>query len=182
MSTNTDAKNWVYNRELDSWEPGENSHIITQIDATGVSSSTDYVLIDLSDTTNYPHHHTGCIGLRQYQLSIDPDTSFEGSLSLGFVENVDATNGDYYPVITYEMVKKPNTITQDVTYDYPVFLDSEHVATIPTTDDTGFQTDTAITSSTGTTEPGNGDMIMRVIPGGGSAGISVSVKYLTYES
>lgn len=100
------TRNMVYNEEKDEWQKQKNSHIWAHIDRAGIDTSTQYVLIDLSDTTNWPHMHTGSLGLLGYEISADPNDTFEGVIRLGFLDNVDEDNGDFYNITSYRMVKK----------------------------------------------------------------------------
>ena len=67
----------------------------THLCLTGIQATTAAILVDLSDTTNFPHDKAdGNIYIFGYQVSINGDTSWRGQVSVGFLENVDGSNGD----------------------------------------------------------------------------------------
>lgn len=57
-------------------------------------------LIDLSDTTNWPHDETGRIDISTLGFGIDKAGNARGSLSLGVITRVDATDADVAIVLT----------------------------------------------------------------------------------
>ena len=52
-----------------------------------VVATAGYVLIDVSDTVNFPHKRTGVVHLTDYQISINPTSTFVGQVLFGFLED-----------------------------------------------------------------------------------------------
>lgn len=61
---------------------------------SGIVASSWAVLIDLSDTVNWPHKQTGAIDLSSVSLQVDKPNATTGSLSLAVVTRVDNTSAD----------------------------------------------------------------------------------------
>lgn len=59
-----------------------------------VSATTYAVLVDLSDTTNWPHDATGRADLSYVSFQVDRASSTVGRLSLGVITRVDGTDAD----------------------------------------------------------------------------------------
>lgn len=177
--TNNVSQEYTYNREKDTWTERENTQILTHFEATNISSTTGYVLIDKSDTTNYPHTHTGCLGLLHYHVVLNPGGNYVGNVQIGFLEDVDTNNGDFYPITTYTMQKQPATEVENVVYDYPVLLNSDDVITVQSSDDSTWQTDSALSSPNGTSNPGDGDFVMKVTVSSDDIAVSISSKYIS---
>ena len=61
--------------------------------AEAVAASTAYVLVDLSDTTNFPHANTRAIVLHDLYLTGEKASTGIYDIWVGVVTEVDATNG-----------------------------------------------------------------------------------------
>jgi len=61
---------------------------------SNITTSSWAVLIDLSDTVNWPHKNTGAIDLDFVSIQVDKPNATTGSLSVGVVTRVDGTNAD----------------------------------------------------------------------------------------
>lgn len=73
--------------------PQERNHYFG-LKLTDVAATAHRMLIDLSDTTNYPHDSTGRIDLSALYLQVDRDTSATGVIRVGVITRVNATNAD----------------------------------------------------------------------------------------
>lgn len=60
---------------------------------TGLSTNTWVGLVDLSDTTGYPHDETGRLDVSQLYVLVDP-SSAQGAVQIGLVKRVGDTDGD----------------------------------------------------------------------------------------
>ena len=71
------------------------------LQAEGVDASTAYVLVDLSDTTNFPHANTGHIEVLGMLVSAETHSDGQYDLWFGAISEVDATNGsaDWFAVL-----------------------------------------------------------------------------------
>lgn len=66
-----------------------------QLGAEAVAASTAYVLVDLSDSTNFPHASTETNWLNLLGLHLDAEQQSDGSFDIwvGVIYEVDASNG-----------------------------------------------------------------------------------------
>lgn len=145
-----------------------------------LAASADYILIDLSDTTNFPHTDTGHIHWDGFLVSINPSVAFVGDIIFGYLKNVDATDGDFVHVRTIHIELQSDNVHGDTIF-FPVGIgmsDSYHLGAM-TANDTAFQTDVALTSPAGTSVAGSGDMAMRVVMSAGNVDISATILYHT---
>ena len=147
--------------------------------ATAVTADAGYVLIDLSDSTNYPHTETGRI--RLYSLTLTGSMkgaagAGKGYLYIGVVTEVDATNGsvDWFLVIdlqAYVNADDDSTMIQPPPWTWPNGIDLEVDVSGETCDNlltatkdsgaTTWQTDVALISPlTGGSAPGQGDVVV----------------------
>jgi len=160
-----------------------------------IAAAEAFVLVDLSDTTNFPHTETGRI--RVYSLSITAEKAGDGQfvLLIGVITEVDATDGStkWFLVVDDEMVLNPTDSTDRiiVQFSWPNGLDLEVSAgaalnLISNDGHTGsviWQTDVNLDSPVGATSspPGAGDLVLYVEEPGGTGTISftITVEYTT---
>jgi len=191
LATNTNptpTANYRYNVENEEWvyETETNKGIHLCVD--DISATTGVVLVDLSDTTNFPHNNTARLCITGYQITISPDNTYVGKVLIGFLENVDATNGDFKPLLCWDMDKATTAlINQSLVLDSPLCASSTDFLTPGNVDDTTWQTDTALMSpydatAAYTTVPGNGDLVMKIVRTGGSVSVGISIKYYSMAS
>jgi hypothetical protein len=162
-----------------------NGNIHFQLD--GVAASVDYILVDISDTTNYPHDQTGYVHIENLLLQVDSDVNGDYTIEIGYVDNVDATNGDFHAMYVLSGTKKVGN-TQYVYFDgYPNaarFKAGFSLSTENSLNDTAFQTDVNLGSTldptTADTPSGDGDMVMRITRTAGTINISVNFAYHTH--
>lgn len=174
--------------------------------AEGVSDDTGYVLVDLSDTTNYPHTKTNSLNLLGLHLSSEVHTDATVDYWIGVVYEVDATNGSVkmLDVLHQEHVDNATdstgrmVLSRDYTLGGAVphgincqvnsagtglsaFVGNQSLA-----DSTVWQTDVGLASPVGagggaTGKPGAGDLVLYVEEVGGSGTIDFSIT-VTYEA
>lgn len=62
------------------------------------TATTTYLgAIDLSDTVNFPHDHTGRLDFSLFRISMDKAINARGTISIGIITRINGTNAD----ITY---------------------------------------------------------------------------------
>lgn len=63
-----------------------------------ITASTYYIVVDMSDTTNFPHSDTGAWKLHDIngEVCVLDSNTTEWNIRLGIVTRVDATNGDVW--------------------------------------------------------------------------------------
>jgi len=86
-------------------------------DFPAIITETAVMLIDLSNTTQWPHTNTGHIHLEYLDIAINPDTNYRGTIELGFLTNVDGTDGDFNGIIEFDFGQKSDTIAARVAGD-----------------------------------------------------------------
>lgn len=153
-----------------------------------LTASQDFILIDISDTTNYPHTDTNYIHLESMRIHTDPTSNANYTIKIGFLKNVDATNGDFYNLVEIDGEKTAGQIQNHNLRFYPngPKCSSDFVALNPTLNDTAFQTDVNLASTldqtTANVPSGNGDLVVRYThTAGTSVSFGVSLSYHTHD-
>lgn len=154
-----------------------------------ISATSWAVLIDLSDTVNWPHSPGNGIDVSYMSLQVDKPTNALGRLQVGVVTRVNATNGDVsvFRGIIFDKDDgagridrtenfAPSQIRTEVVGGLtPNFLTSTRIL-----NDIGIQTDVALDSPTGTANvfPAVGDIVVRFLhTSGGAWNAAISALY-----
>lgn len=168
----------------------------------GVAATTGYVLIDLSDTTNYRHYNTVAIVLKSLAISSEKAGDGVYDAWVGVINEVDATNGstDWIHVFHLEAVGNATDSTdrfaQKVHFnDLDLEVDARTAASevlynvttnIGHDGDTTWQNDTGLASPVGASgqaygKPGAGDLVVYVeeVSGTGTLDFCISAEYDT---
>lgn len=149
------------------------------LSVTGVATTTAYMLVDVSDTTNWKHTGTDHVHIDHLGMAIVPGTSFTGSVDIGFLTNVDATNGDFNELIGKEIGRAAAATFIDQNY-HPHGLSAwtdEHFGPV-TADSVLFQTDVALVGPDGNSfNSGSGDLVLLVTRGAGTIDVAVTLTY-----
>jgi hypothetical protein len=97
---------------------GYSNTFSVHLDHTVTPNSVDYgyMLIDLSDTTNWPHTLTGEIILEYILIEVDPSSNFTGDFKIGYLKNVDATNGDLVTIFDVDMQTKSDIFNEVIDF------------------------------------------------------------------
>jgi len=152
------------------------------IELTNIETQTAIMLVDLSDTTNWKHTNTGHIYVHYIGLEADPDSTFLGVLGVGFLTNVDATNGDFNDMFSIEMAKKSDLIIAAFNFGgFGFECETAHHFGPITANSTLFQTDVNLLGPDGNTSfpSGNGDLVMIIDRSAGQVNVSATVGYET---
>lgn len=83
------------------WDYGQAFHVM--LDLEGIAADTDYVLIDLSDTTNYPHDVATAIILKRIHIDLETESSGVYDILVGVVKENDATDGSVAWVARFQL-------------------------------------------------------------------------------
>lgn len=164
---------------MDVVQHGHKGSVQFHFDAT-ISASTNYILFDLSDTTNYKHLNTNFFHLEWLHLEVDPSATADYEIQFGFIENIDGTDAEFYEIFHSSGSKTAGQI-KDLNFQmYPSGpkLESGSVITSNyTAADTSFNTATLLKTlldpSTADTYPGNNDFVMKVVITAGSIRLGV---------
>lgn len=168
--------------------------------AEAVAASTPYVLVDLSDVTNFPHKDANCIHLEALRLVTEKATDGIFDIWVGVVKEVDGTDGsvEWLHVWHMEAVGNPTDSTdrfldvQDFTrggarpdgLSLQVLEDGSTPAFVSYAsqdDNVNWQTDEALGSPVGTSAPGKGDLVFWVeeVSGSGTIDFMLTAEYFT---
>lgn len=162
--------------------PGNVDVETIHLDAEDVVATTGFMLVDLSDTTNWSHTNTGHIDLLFLSLSIDPHTSFSGDVEIGFLTNVDATDGDFNGVMEVHLENKPDPQFHNMNFgSFGMAMETAHWFGPITANDTLWQTDVDLQGPNGATSfsSGAGDLVMKVTRGAQDVSVGITVGYRT---
>ena len=152
------------------------------IDTGSVAAQTAFMIVDISDNTNWPHTETGHIHLEWIIVEADPDTAFLGEIKLGFLSAVDATNGDFNQFLDIDMAKQSNLIVETLDFgSHGIDLVPEYWFGPTIANSTLFQTDVNLYGPDAATSypSGDGDLILLVERSAGTVSVSISIGYET---
>ena len=161
---------------------GFTESFVVHLDTGSVAAETAFMLIDLSDTTNWPHTETGHIHVSYIILMVSPDASFLGDVRFGVLSSVDATNGDFHDFLNYDFSKKSDMQAASVIFgSNGLHLEGANYFGPVATDSTLFQTDVNLAGPDGTTAypSGDGDLVMKIGRTAGTVSVSVTIGYET---
>lgn len=166
----------------------------------GVAASTPYVLVDLSDTTNFRHDRSSEIWLLALDINAEKATTGIFDVWVGVVVENDATNGTAKWVHVWHLEANGNPtdatdrFAQSVPFtwagpeglDLSVDTDNDQlryfVGNQEQAGHTNWQNDTNRVSPVGsTTNPGVGDLVVWVeeVTNGGTIDFSITATYKT---
>ena len=151
--------------------------------AAGVAATTGYVLVDLSDSTNYPHTETGRVDIDWIIMDYLGDNACVGSIEVGFIASITSSNADWHSLAKAHLDKKETERPIQINFNpqHIVCTTAEHLSggTMFHNDDTTFQDDTALAATYATASPAAGDLICKVTLSAGSLGFAVTIGYHT---
>lgn len=157
------------------------------LDVEVTTSPKSFMLIDLSDTTNWKHTNTGEIVIEYMVLEVDPGSTFAGEVRIGYLKNVDATNGDFVTLFDVDMKKSAELLVENINFGSHGLHcgDTQHFGPVDA-NDVAYQTDVNLGGpddpTTLTYPSGNGDLILQVTDAGaGNAGVDISIT-IGYET
>lgn len=154
-----------------------------------LGATTAYMVVDLSDTTNWKHQHTGHLDLHFLSIMINATSTFVGNVCVGFLGNVDATQGDIAVVKTYSFgagLTQGVAITDHVNFDginSYIHCGAERCFLPYYENNTAFQTDVNLIGPSGNAAypSGDGDIAMLVNVTAGNVSIGLLVGYVSHE-
>lgn len=145
-------------------------HYVLAGDITVISTAT--ILIDLSDTSNFPHKQTTSIDISYLKITVEKVRASSGTIKVGVVTRVDATNADvsFFASVIFatttatriekELAISPSTIRTRIKNGAPLFF----VTNDSSTSDTLFQTDFPLaTGAGGLATPEVGDIVVKTV-------------------
>jgi len=157
-----------------------NFHV--HLDIENLGAAKGYMLVDLSDITNWPHTLTSEIHLDSFNITVVGNAAFRGDIELGFLSNVDADNGDFNIIAGWHSDLKETGIF-DASRDYKkgIILATGYWFGPTTANNATWQTDVNLTGPDGATSypSGNGDLVMNVALTAGNVDVGLSLVYHT---
>ena len=172
---------------------------IAHINAEGIAVTTPYVLVDLSDTTNYKHTKNAEIQVLAVFGSLETKSSGVFDVYFGSVVENDATDGTavFFDGLQIETQGNPTDSTSQLQFFHDYTLGGllpngislsvvngalSRITSLNTDANVRWQNDTnIITAATATGRVGVGDFVMLAeeVTDGGTLDISVTVIYTT---
>jgi len=177
------------------WEqaPDKTVQVTYNLSVAAATNSTSTLVIDLSDTTNWPHKDTGEINISSIRVDIDKVAASTVTVKLGVVNFVDTSTGSVTWFYSRGFAKNvSNTDVLDFQSYGRLFrrlrANSEgrvtngstpYLLSNDTTDgSTTYQIDVALPSPNGNTKPGRGDIVMQVTKDGSNiAVLNIEILY-----
>jgi len=162
--------------------PGHHVMNVVHLDTGAIAATEGFMLVDLSDTTDWPHTEVGNIDLCWVHGAIDPDAAFVGTLVIGYLLDVGAADGDFHHILGVSFVRKSDIWVAN--FDFGG--DFGHVGCVDggvygETDggDVTWRTAGAdITGPAGDTHPcGNGDLVAKLTVSAGNVSGSFTIGY-----
>ncbi len=155
------------------------------LDAQAISADQGFMLIDLSDTSNWPHTNTGHIVLEQIIVnsSISSTPPFVGEIEFGFLSDVNDTNGDLNVIGKFHLDR--GNIGPGGPFDFSIYgmdLELDKWFGPKNANDVTWQTDVNLDGPDGATSypSGDGDFVMHIVNiTGGTIDVGVTVFYTT---
>lgn len=158
------------------------------LDETGdIDADTAYLLIDLSDTTLWPHSDTATVLLEGYRLQGTVSGAHEWHLSLGVVTENDATNGTAEFIAQRMLISVSGAFDSNYHWASPLDMWVEddsllYVSTNMTETTTTWQNDVGITATvnvTGLVAAGDIVLLVDEITSGSTVDFGICVEYDT---
>jgi len=153
----------------------------------GLNAAKDIIMVDLSDIANFPHvKGSGTVHITKLEISIKIDASFAGTFELGFLKDVDDTDGDVYTFKKFTFgAGAVQNIYEDksASPDSPIVCSTRYILTQTiAVDDTAFQNDEVLPSpyddaAAYTTVSGDGDIVLRITRSAGTIDFNISIQY-----
>ncbi len=147
-----------------------------------IAADTAFMLIDLSDTTNWPHTDTDHIVIEYLILQVDPNSSFVGEIKLGFLSSVDATDGDFNQILEIDLRKQSALVVEVINFgSHGLHLEASRHFGLVSADNVLFQTDTNLEGPDGQTSypSGDGDLVLFVDQTTSDVNVSITLGYET---
>jgi len=172
------------------------------MDYQAIAASTGYVLVDLSDTTNFPHAGTTHVEVLGLKVSTEKASDGVYDIWFGVITEVDASNGsaDWFEVFHLQASGNATDSTDRFAWQLDYTLGGSNpqginclvvsealphfITNVTQNGSTTWQTDTGLGSPAGaaagaTGRPGAGDIVMWVeeVSGTGTIDFSVTLFY-----
>lgn len=165
---------------------------VVYVQAVAANISTSAVVIDLSDTANYPHKEKGNINISSVRIDIDKAAASTCTVRVGVVTFVNTSTGSVTWFVTRALrLNASNTGVNAFIQYAPNYLNLKAVSagvdvtgTTPnilsnslTAGSTEFQTDLGIPGTYTTVAPNRGDVIVQINNGTAATDVKIEIQY-----
>ena len=145
-----------------------------------ITSSQSLLLVDLSDTVNYPHQHTNYLHLENFALATDADNQADYIVKIGYLKDVTPTQGTFVSIFSLggdKIAGKSQSFLANVYPNGPRLTDTHTVGNDVITDAAYGSNNTLYSSRGVNVSPGNGDCVVRCIVNAGTFGLVANTSY-----
>ena len=152
-----------------------------------VTTNQFFKIIDLSDTTNYPHEFANVVNLEFIQVQVDAESLSEFEVCLGYMSDVDGSSGTFNCFKSWQETKAVGTsFSESLYWQHPgLTIDSTHILTKDITISSSLS---SAATPLSTLYPagdavgfGNGDLVIAIIMSAGSVNLTVEGLYYTEQ-
>ena len=169
----------------------EESMVVNYTAPSVVNASTAAIVVDLSDSTNWPHKKTAAVNISAISLDVDKVSTSSGTVKLGVVTFVNASTGTVKFFFTksfnknvaksqYETIKLESGLIRakvDSNGLLPYILTNDADTGVTT-----YQTDVPLPTANGTSvAPAVGDIVLKVTNADGTNAM-VAVAHVQYHT
>ncbi len=169
------------------WGARETSNVMVNHVIADNIASTATILIDLSDTSNYPHNYTGSIDISFLKISVDKVDIATGSVKVGVITEISAVDatGYFFADLAFSTANvsahiektfnvTPSTIRTLIKGTTPFYFVTDDIFEA----DSQFQNDVLIpTAAGGNANAGKGDIVV-VVGARNAAQATISIQAL----
>jgi len=153
-----------------------------QIAATGIDKETGWMLVDISDTTNWPHTlDEGHVEIEFIHVEIDPTNDYQGHVHLGFLENVNGPVSDMNVLFCWQFeTGGGRTLDSLYLYEHPIVCDSRFHYGHFVSDSAIFGSDKGLSGPPGgikTFYSGEGDLVAHITCTAGEVTCAFTIGY-----
>lgn len=162
--------------------PGPHHVDLIHLDVQNCQTDTAFMLVDLSDTTNWPHTDTHHLHLDTVDIHFNPGDSFTGDIQLGFLSDVDASNGDLHVAHVWHFERDRVTMMDQLSWEaIQVSMQAAHWFGPIVADNLLFRTGENLQGPDGNTSypSGDGDLVLRVNRTAGAIDLGITAAYNT---
>jgi len=146
-------------------------------------AATEYsILVDLSDTTGFPHDTTGRIDISWMKIDIEKSAAnVIGEVEIGLITRIDGTDADISYLTGLQFLKGTSTNLSEITNYQPSqlkFLAGRFITNVTETNVVAVNTGVTLDSANGAITPGLGDVIIKqAYTSGGNYDFDIEVMY-----
>jgi hypothetical protein len=153
---------------------------------SSVTTSEDYIVVDISNTGYTNGGPTNYVHVENFWFDIDADNTADYSMSLGYLKDVVGSGGTFVDLYTVSGSKKAG---QSRSVFFPMYpngakMKNGDVITVDNIEEASFGSGSTMMSTlspySATVNPGESDVVLRIIMNAGSLGLSLNMSYHTH--